>query len=108
MSPQTMQALAGSLGSLIDHPVARMAKKYWYLSFPLGLGLYGKLRERYEAGGKVHQYLADTANVISPILTIVAVFELAEKMESKGKLRPQMAQARDVEYEIQQPQEAQS
>lgn len=108
MSPHTMQTLAGVLGGMIDHPVARMAKKYWFLSVPIGLGLYGKLRARYEKNGKMHEYMADAADVLGPVLTLVAVFELAGRMEEQGKLGPtaaQMAAAKEVEYEIQQQQE---
>lgn len=65
-----------------------MAAKYWWVSLPAGLALYGKIRQRYEKGGKLHEYFVDAADVIGPVLTLVSVFELATRLEEQGKLDP--------------------
>lgn len=68
-----------------------MAAKYWWFSIPAGLALYGKFRSRYEKHGKLHEYFADTADVLGPVLTLVSVFELATRLQQQGKLDPPQA-----------------
>jgi len=74
---------------LLTHPVVKMAAKYWWFSLPAAMAMYGKFKERKEDKGKVkiHQYFADAADVIGPILTVVSVIELAERLQNEGKLQ---------------------
>lgn len=74
---------------VLTHPVLKMAAKYWWFSLPAGMALYGKIRERMEQKKgkvKIHQYFADAADVVGPILTLVSVIELAERLQDQGKL----------------------
>ena len=97
---QTMMTAGRALGTIqqsgvLRHPVLKMAAKYWWASLPVGLALYGKIRERMETEGKVkiHQYLSDAADVLGPVLTLVGIIELAERLDSQGKLAQPVAAA---------------
>ncbi|NEN87915.1 MAG: hypothetical protein F6K48_02935 [Okeania sp. SIO3H1] len=84
------QALgAVSKTGILKHPVLKMASKYWWFSIPAGLALYGKVRERMEnpkQKTKIHLYFSDAADVVGPILTLVSVIELAERLQEQGRL----------------------
>lgn len=95
MNPATAVSLAGSATQLIggvplaQTPIVKMAAKYWWLSIPAGVVIWGKIAERSEKGKmKPHHYITAAAEGLGPVLTFVALFELAERLESKGKLGP--------------------
>lgn len=80
---------------VLRHPVLKMATKYWWFSIPAGLALYGKIRERMDKDKgkkvKLYAYFADAASIAGPILTLVSVMELAERLDQKGKLDKPLA-----------------
>lgn len=69
------------------HPLAKMAMRYWWLSVPAGIALYGRIQERREKGEtRVHHYFATAAEVLGPIMTVVTMAELAFKLDREGRL----------------------
>jgi hypothetical protein len=109
LNPETVQLagrlLGGLVGDVSQSPVLKMARRYWYLSIPVALTLYGKLRERWDDKGKVklHHIFVDAADTLGPILTIVAVFELAGRLEREGKLDappPAASRIRDAQFTV--------
>src|SRR6056297_85962 len=72
-----------------SHPLLKLALRYWWLSVPAGLALYGRIQERRAKGEtKIHHYFGATAEIVGPIMTVVAMAELAGKMQREGKLEP--------------------
>lgn len=98
-----LDALAGMAGS----PIVKLALKYWWLSIPTGLALYGKYKARASKDDyKIYHFFDDVGTVLGPIMTFVGLNELATKMEDKGKL--DISNAKEAEYSVVQDQEAQS
>lgn len=93
-------AAGQALGALekngvFKHPLVKMGLRYWWLSIPAGLALYGRIKERREKGeNKIHHYFGATAEIFGPIMTIVAMAELASRMDKQGKLDAQAHQQR--------------
>ncbi len=83
---QTGKALGAVHNSgVVQHPALRLAARYWWVSIPTGLAFYGKVKERKEKGVvKLHHWFSVAAEVLGPIMTVVAFMELAERMEKKN------------------------
>jgi hypothetical protein len=72
---------------IVSHPLLKMAMRYWWLSIPTGLALYSRIKENHAKGNKkVHHYFGAAAEVLGPVMTIVAVAEMASKMNREGRL----------------------
>lgn len=72
---------------ILAHPLVKMGLRYWWLSVPAGLALYGRIKERREKGErKIHHYFGAAAEVFGPLMTVVAMAELASKLQREGKL----------------------
>jgi hypothetical protein len=89
---QTMLSAGQAIGSLqqagaFQHPLLKMALKYWWLSIPAGIALYGRIQERRaKCENKMHHYFGAAAEVLGPVMTLVAMAELSMKMQREGKL----------------------
>lgn len=96
------------LGELARSPIAKMALRYWWVSIPLGYMIYGRIMDRKATEKKLKPYmiLSDVAATLGPVMTLVAMSELASKLERAGKLDP-VQQVRDAEFTVD-PQQAQA
>lgn len=93
------------LGELARSPIAKMALRYWWVSIPLGYMIYGRIMDRKATEKQLKPYmiLSDVAATLGPVMTLVAMSELASKLERAGKLDPQPI--KDAEYTVE-PQSA--
>lgn len=100
-----MGALKGALGEVTQSPMIKLALRYWWLSVPVGMALYGryKARKKEDNEYKLYQAFDDFGMIMGPVMTFVGLSELANQMEAQGKLdRP--TSIRDVEYQrVEQP-----
>jgi len=91
------------------HPVVKLAIKYWWMSIPVAMAMYGRYRSSMEdeGGYKLWQAFSDFGTVVGPVMTFVSLSELASSMDRRGKLDVGSGQVRDAEYEVTPAQPAQ-
>lgn len=96
-----LNALRGlPLGNLTEHPIVKMTLRYWWLSIPVGVALYGRYKAQLKDTGSYKLYNAfdDFGSIMGPIMTFVGLSEMAHQMERQGVLR-EAPGIRDAEYE---------
>lgn len=87
------------LGNLTEQPVVKLALRYWWLSLPVGVALYGKYKARMEEQDryKIYNAFDDFGTIMGPVMTFVGLSELANRMDRSGTLRDAPA-VRDADY----------
>lgn len=101
--------LQAMLGEITQAPIARLALRYWWAAIPVGLALWGKIRERQESKKPVKLYhvLADLGVVVGPVATIIGLNEAARRMEERGAFGKDTV-IRDAEFTPQEQENAPS
>jgi hypothetical protein len=94
------------LGEFAKSPLAKMALRYWWVSIPLAYMVYGRIQDRRAKEKKIKPYmiLSDVAATLGPVMTLVAMSELANKLERSGKLDP-VQTVREAEFQTVEPQQ---
>lgn len=87
MSPIEMKALGNIVrNETINNPLTRLAVRYWWLSIPVGIAVWGRFEERRAAGEvKLHHLIGDAGTILSPFLVLAILSEFAERREEAAK-----------------------
>ena len=90
MNLSGLASLAQSLPLDKMHPVVRVGVRYWWVSVPMALVYWSKIKAR-QSKGKVEywHYVEDAAAVAMPVMTLVGVFGMIEKMDRQQQVTNQ-------------------
>jgi len=81
LTPSLISSLAGIA---TKSPMARIALKYWWLSIPAGIALYGRIKKRRDKGEKIDcmSTLDDVGAVLTPVMPIIILGEMLAQQET--------------------------
>jgi len=84
MNLASLASLAQSLPVENMHPIIRVGVRYWWVSLPMALVYWSKIKAR-KSKGKVEywEYVEDAAAVAMPVMTLVGVFGMIEKLDKQ-------------------------
>jgi hypothetical protein len=101
----------GSLGEVMQTPLARAVVKYWWVSLPIGYAAYLSFQRRKAKEGKAHpiDILHDISPLICLVGTLVAVNatlqaqhaqQTADAAQAAASVKPVAAQVRDADFSV--------
>ena len=81
----SQMVLRNGVGQVVQSPIGRMAVRYWWLSIPVALGIWGKYMERKEKGGKIkfHHFMVDAGAMLAPVGAVIGIAEFARRDEER-------------------------
>lgn len=76
------RTLGDALGAQ-QRPLILMAAKYWWVAVPVGLAIWGKVKERRSEGKlKTHILVGDVGMIITPAISLILLAEFVQAQKS--------------------------
>ena len=79
-----LKARLGGLSGVVANPLTQAAVRYWWLSIPAGLAIWGSIKERRESGKKLrlHHIFSDVGTIVAPVVSLAMLLNLANRKDT--------------------------